>query len=184
MPASEPTPWMDHTLPPHVLRVQQLFVAHQSHLLAFILALHPMPAEAEDVLQETFLVVTARAHTFADGTNFLAWACTIARFKVLEARRRGGREAARLSDAAVESLAADGPGESFFEPRLAALRECLGKLAPRAREVVWLRYQGFREPEEIAREIGWTPGAVRVALTRARAALRDCVEARLKEAAP
>lgn len=183
MEPQEPSPGLPEP-PATVLRVQRLFVAHQGNVLAFILALHPVLTEAEDILQETFLVVTARAHTFAEGTNFLAWACAIARFKVLEARRRGGREAARISDAAVESLAADGPEAGFFEPRLAALRECLGKLAPRAREVIWLRYQGVREPEEIAREIGWTPGAVRVALTRARAALRDCVEARLREAAP
>ena len=71
-----------------VLRVQQLFVTGQGNLLAFILSLHPGMAEAEDILQETFLVVSRKADTFAEGTNFLAWACTIARFKVLEFRRR------------------------------------------------------------------------------------------------
>ena len=35
----------------HALRVQQLFVASQGNLLAFILSLHPGFAEAEDILQ-------------------------------------------------------------------------------------------------------------------------------------
>ncbi|MBM3856081.1 MAG: hypothetical protein FJ399_23475 [Verrucomicrobia bacterium] len=49
-----------------VLRVQRLFVAHQGNLFAFILALHPELADAEDILRETFLVVTSRADTSAD----------------------------------------------------------------------------------------------------------------------
>jgi RNA polymerase sigma-70 factor (ECF subfamily) len=167
----------------HVLRVQQLFVASQGNLLAFILSLHPGLAEAEDILQETFLVISRKADTFAVGSNFLAWACTIARFKVLEFRRRQNQHAARISDAAIESLCAELPEDGFFDSRLGALRDCLHKLAPRAREMIWLRYQGAREPEEIAQQVQWTPGAVRVALTRARGALRACVELKLKEAA-
>ena len=118
----------------HTLRVQQLFVAHQGSVLAFILSLQPGFAEADDILQETFLVISRKADAYAPGTNFLAWACTIARFKVLEFRRRQVQQAARISDAAIESLCADLPEEGFFDSRLGALRDCLHKLAPRARE--------------------------------------------------
>jgi RNA polymerase sigma-70 factor (ECF subfamily) len=165
----------------HVLRVQQLFVTNQGNLLAFILSLQPGFTEAEDILQETFLVISQKADTFSIGTNFLAWACTIARFKVLEFRRRQNQQAARISDEAIESLCAELPKEDFFDTRLGALRDCLHRLAPRAREMIWLRYQGAREPEEIAKHVAWTPGAVRVALTRARGVLRACVESKLKE---
>ena len=184
MNIEDPTPRPVNESAAHTLRVQQLFVSSQGNLLAFILSLHPGFADAEDILQETFLVISRKADTFAAGTNFLAWACTIARFKVLEFRRRQNLQAARISEAAVESLCADLPDEGFFDSRLGALRGCLHKLAPRARELIWLRYQGAREPEEIARQVAWTPGAVRVALTRARGVLRECVEARVKEAAP
>ena len=168
----------------YTLRVQQLFVTNQGKLLAFILSLQPGFTEADDILQETFLVISRKAATFEPGTNFLAWACTIARFKVLEFRRRQNQQTARISEAAIESLCADLPEEGFFDSRLGALRDCLHKLAPRAREMIWLRYQGAREPDEIARQVAWTPGAVRVALTRARGVLRACVESKLKEAAP
>ena len=168
----------------HTLSVQQLFVAHQGRLQAFVLSLHPALAEAEDILQETFLVVSQKAETFAPGTNFRAWACTIARFKVLEFRRRQAVQAARLSDAAIDSLCAAMPEEKFFDERLSVLRDCLKRLAPRARELIWLRYQGASEPGEIARRVGWTAPAVRVALSRARAVLRECVETKMREAAP
>ena len=43
------------------------------------------------VLQEVFLVITRKANDFEEGTNFFAWACTIARFKLLELLRRRAR---------------------------------------------------------------------------------------------
>jgi RNA polymerase sigma-70 factor (ECF subfamily) len=67
----------------HTLRVQQHFVRHQGALKAFVLALWPDFAEADDVLQEVFLTVTAKAHQFEEGTNFLSWARSIARYEVL-----------------------------------------------------------------------------------------------------
>ena len=48
----------------HLLKVQQLFVRHQTQLKAFVVALSPGFAQADDVLQEVFLTVTAKAHEF------------------------------------------------------------------------------------------------------------------------
>ena len=86
------------------VRVQQLFVRHQGIVKAFILSLQPGFADAEDVLQETFLVVTRRAADFHEGTNFVAWACSIAQLKLFEARRNAS--APGLSEEALAPLAA------------------------------------------------------------------------------
>jgi RNA polymerase sigma-70 factor (ECF subfamily) len=166
----------------HTVRVQQLFVRHQSAVKAFILALRPNFDDAEDVLQETFLTVTRKASEFHDGSNFIAWAFAIARFKVFEARRQRPAGHAELSEDVLGTLAAAAPDETFFEARLAALHRCLDRLAPRAREIVRLRYQDDHGPEAIARQLAWTPNAVNVALSRARAALRHCLRHQLKKA--
>ena len=63
----------------HKMWVQQLFVRHQSVLKGFILSLQPDFTEADDILQEVFLVVTQKVDSFVVGTNFLAWARQIAR---------------------------------------------------------------------------------------------------------
>ena len=65
-----------------ITAVQQLFVRHQSKVRSVALALTADFAAAEDVVQETFLTVTAKACDFDLDTNFLAWACAIARLKV------------------------------------------------------------------------------------------------------
>lgn len=167
---------------PHTMRVQGLFVRHQSSVKAFILSLRPDFASADDILQETFLTVTRKAEDFEEGSNFIAWVFTIARFKVMEAGRRHPRET-DLSDDLLDTLAAEAPPADFFDTRLAALLACLDRLAPRAREIVRLRYQEEHGPGEIALRLKWKTAAVNVALSRARQLLRSCVQSQAGEEA-
>jgi DNA-directed RNA polymerase specialized sigma24 family protein len=53
----------------HQLQVQRLFVKHQSVVKAYILSLLPSLTDAEDVLQETFLTVSAKAASFEPGNE-------------------------------------------------------------------------------------------------------------------
>lgn len=164
---------------PHTQEVLQLFVRHQPRIKGFILALLPDFAAAEDVLQETFLVVQKKAEEFEAGSNFLAWAFRIARFQVMKAQAAHQRQADRLSDAVLESLAECAPVEPWDDRRLALLPGCLDKLAPQARRIVELFYRDEHKPQEIAQRLSWTPAAVSVALSRARKALRECIERQL-----
>ena len=166
----------------HTARVQQLFVKHQSTLKAIVLSLQPDFAEADDILQEVFLTVTRKAGEFRADSNFVAWARAIARFKVMEFRRRRQKAPYELSEEVIEALCAAVPEEGFFEERLAAVRGCLDRLAPRTQELIKLRYYAEHGPEEIAQLMSWTANSVNVTLSKARSALRDCVEHRVKEA--
>jgi len=80
--------------------VQLLFVRHENSIRAFVRSLQPSLADADDVMQETFLTISRKSSTFEPGSNFLAWACGIARFKVLENFRQRKR-ANILSEAAT-----------------------------------------------------------------------------------
>lgn len=160
----------------HTLAVQTLFVQHQQAVLAYVLSLEPDLHDAQEIVQETFVTASRKAATFAAGTNFLAWVCAIARFKTLHYQRTRSRRNARLAEDVVELLAQDDEGDlAAFQSQVTALRRCLRELAPKARELVNLRYHAGKLPEQIADEVGWTANSVRVALTRARNALRDCL---------
>ena len=67
--------------------------------------------------------------------------------------------------------------------RGAALSLCLERLAPKARNLLWRRYSRQETSDEMAEGSGMTSTAVRVALSKARAFLRDCVAAELKKPA-
>jgi RNA polymerase sigma-70 factor, ECF subfamily len=170
MPAASSSP-SDRTV-----AVQGLFLQYHLVLRSFVYGLVPDFTEAQDVLQETFLTVTAKAHEFTPGSDFVSWACTIARFKILESLRR--RKLKILSEAAVQSLCAAATNLQH-DPRLEFVGRCVEELAPQARRIVGLRYEGAHNPTEIAGIIGWTVRAVSVALSRARRALRDCINRKL-----
>ena len=120
----------------HCQQVLQLFVRHQTRIKGFIVSLMGDFAAAEDVVQETFLVVQQKAAEFELRSNFIAWAFQIARFQVMKAQSNHRRAADRFSDEVIEALAASAPEQSFDESKLAALPMCLHKLAPQARRIV------------------------------------------------
>ena len=161
--------------------VQLLFVRHENSIRAFVRALQPSLADADDVMQETFLTVSRKASTFQPGTNFVAWACGIARLKVLENFRQKKR-ANVLSEAAISALAEDAPSPESLSEREDALEGCLEKLTPKTRDLLWRRYSRRQSSEEMAEAAGMTSIAVRVALSKARVALRDCINAQLQQA--
>ena len=156
--------------------IQTLFLQHAAAVRGFVLGFVADRAAADDIFQEVFLTVARREADFRRDGNFLAWARGIARNKVLEHYRRQRAKPLLFDEQLLELLAAsaDTSGERL-ERRREALAQCLERLAPRAREVVDLRYaEQPLAPPGIAQRIGWTTNAVNVALSRARAFLREC----------
>ena len=62
----------------------RLFLQNERRIYAFIVSLLPDLTDAEDVLQETSVVLWEKFDQFQPGTNFVSWACKIAHFKVLK----------------------------------------------------------------------------------------------------
>ena len=84
-----------------------LLTASQRRLYAFICTLVIDRTDADEVLQETNLALWEQAERFEAGTNFLAWSCRIAHYKVLKLRDTAKRHRVRLDDAVLELLATE-----------------------------------------------------------------------------
>lgn len=161
-----------------IAKVQGLFLQYQPAIRGYILSIIPDFSLADDVVQETFLVVTRKASTFELGSSFGAWARTIARYKALEAIRT--RKFETLSE---EVLAALGTEDCGFagetDERIALLRTCIDELAPQAKKSIRYRYEQDHLPPQIASLLGCTVPSVNVTLSRARSFLRECVERKM-----
>lgn len=160
----------------HVAQVQALFVKHQSQIRGFLVSLMPGSPEVDDLLQETFLTVTAKAGNFEMGTNFVAWAMTIARFKTKEQFRKAKKSELLLGDEIMESLLEEAPEVVGDDSQILALRKCLQGLSPLVKKMLVQRYEHEMKPEKIAKDAGWGANSVYVALSRARSSLRRCIE--------
>ena len=119
----------------------QLFTKWQRRLFLFILAQAPNPVEAEEILQETNLVIWRKSHTYTPGTNFYAWGCRIAVLEVLKSRDRRRRQATLMSEAFVEAVAREAQDSvDSLEERRRALLACLARLAASDRDLIRRRY--------------------------------------------
>lgn len=158
--------------------IQKLFLQNAVALRGFILGLVRCPETTDDLLQEVFVVVTQQASDFRKDANFLAWARGIARNKVYDHYRRTQTAPRLVDDELLELLAvaAEERVDEWAERRV-ALAKCIGQLAPRARQILELRYADKPfAPPQIADRLGWSVNAIHVALTRARKFLQQCTK--------
>src|SRR3954468_20553764 len=82
----------------------RLFLQNQRRLYAYILTLLPHRADADDVLQETSLVMWDKFDAGQPPDDFLAWARRVPYHKVLDFYKKSQRTQARLSQVFLERL--------------------------------------------------------------------------------
>jgi RNA polymerase sigma-70 factor (ECF subfamily) len=152
----------------------------QNRLYAYVLSLLPDPELARDVVQEANVVMWRKAAEFKPGTSFESWACKIAYFEVLVARRKLKRDRHLFSDDLVQQLSLEAESKlEGFTDREVALEECLRRLEPEQRRHLQARYGQGGSVKNVAEVARVTNGAAAVLLYRIRKALRACVENKL-----
>jgi RNA polymerase sigma-70 factor, ECF subfamily len=155
----------------------RLFIAYQRRIHAFIATLLPNLADAEDVLQETSVTAWRKFDEFRSGTDFVRWACTIARFEVLKFRRQQRFGRLLFSDALVESLAEQQISQSdVWESWNQALAGCLARLRPADRALFLRCSASNATAKQVAAQLGRPANTVYKALGRICRALIECIE--------
>ena len=154
----------------------QLLTQSQRRLYAFILTLIPNRAEAEDILQETNLVLCRKAGEYDPDKHFLAWAFKIARYQTLAHFKARSRSPLVFQEDLMEKLSEDAESMEGFGSLQRALAQCMEKLTKRNRELIRIRYEKGLSLEEAAKELGKPKGTVSMALYRLRTALWRCIE--------
>ena len=153
---------------------------HSRQVLAYIGALVLNWSDADDLFQETCLVLWQKFDDFEPGTNFLAWALRTADFQVMKFRTRQAQLTAftaRLRDAMMADISVRGPTR----------RRGLGRSPaawigwpPSDREMVTQCYGESVPVRRLADELGRSPQSVHHSLCRIRKWLLDCVRRELR----
>lgn len=160
-------------------RFIRLLTEHQSHLFVYLVSLLGDVHEASNVLQETNLVLWRRSAEFAEGTNFGAWARTIAHYQLLAYLRDRKRDR-HVFDADLLTRLAEQPRPTDLqEARRASLRSCLAELPDGLRQMLSLRYSAGVSIQELTRRLGKSESAVKMTLARTRQRLMECIQKRL-----
>lgn len=139
------------------------------------------PAEAEDLVQDTYVKAFRHQERFTQGTNLRAWLFTILHNTFLnDVRRRKGSplETGEDAEEAVARQAAPGPSpeQSLVARATAAqLDAALAALPEAYREAVWLRDVQDMPYADIARVLDVPVGTVMSRIARGRRLLHDRV---------
>ena len=147
----------------------------QPGLLAFLRTLLPRATDADDVLQETNMVLWRKREESDTGREFGPWARRIAYFQTLAfLKKRTRARESRLSDEMLERLASESEERSdALEDRLRALRSCLTKMSEEDRALVEARYGAGGSVKVIAEGIQRSADALSMHLYRLRKKLAE-----------
>ena len=161
-------------------QLMALMTRHQRQIFAYIYTLVPRRHDAEDLLQEASVVICEKFAEFTPGTDFVAWACQIAYWRIRYSRQKFARSKVVFDQTVLDAVAQTAVTLApELDARHEALAVCLQKLNSRERDFVLTRYEPGSGVEEAARRSGRSLDAAYKALTRIRKLLFDCVSHQL-----
>ena len=146
----------------------EFFDRYAARIRRFIAnSLGTQAAEADDVMQETFIALADALPFFRGDSSLFTFACAIAHRKVLSLIRTNARRARLMRSAPIadQSTSTDPGADREFNHALAELK-------PEHREVLLLKYVEEIGVTEIAQILRLGEHAVESRLARARKALR------------
>lgn len=157
------------------IRFEELMTAHYDTLLRIAIQHTGNRAEAEDIVQETFLCVLETGTKFKDQEHakaFLIRAAINRCFDYLKSARHTRNIA--LTDAEENTLPPDSGG--FINETTQAVLEAMQQLRPEYRNVIYLYYYEEYSIREIAAILHKSSNTVSTWLTRARKQLKGVLQ--------
>jgi len=154
----------------------------QLPLRLYVQSLLPGDPSAKDVVQQANATIWRKRTDFAPGTNFKAWAFAIARYEVLNYRKKQARDSRLVFSEELETKFAEelATNSDDLEQRHAALKHCLEQLRPKHRDLLLHRYASPGTLRDYSNKTGNTVGGLKVTLHRLRNTLLGCIEKRLE----
>ena len=154
----------------------------EPRVFAYIYTLLPNWADAQDVLQETGILLWQKFEEFTSGTDFVRWACRVAYFEVQKHRHRERARKISLSDSFVDLLA-ERMNNSCEELQsvLAALGPCVERLKSPERKLIRMHYVLGASVKSVAAQLGHSREAAYKSLQRVRRKLFDCIHRALHQ---
>jgi RNA polymerase sigma factor (sigma-70 family) len=154
-------------------RFRVFYTAHFEALLAYAVRRVAQPADAADVVADTFLVAWRRRGSLPPGDEARLWLYGVARMS-LSNHHRGDRRRDRLGQRLRERLSESRvPDPTYDIVEREVVRAALARLPELDREVLALTVWECLEPREIAEVLKLPAATVRQRLSRARKRMRN-----------
>jgi RNA polymerase sigma-70 factor (ECF subfamily) len=159
----------------------RLFQQCERGLFKYILSLVLDVTAADEISQNTSLLLWEEFESFDQSKDFGAWARTIAYYQVLKYRQTCGRERVQF-DSELLNVLADRMTVRYDEliARQDHLIDCIAQLGEFKRQVIRLYYGLGMTTKVAAEHLGKSVAAVEKTLIRVRRVLNGCIEAAVR----
>jgi RNA polymerase sigma-70 factor, ECF subfamily len=156
---------------------------HQSQLFGYIYSLVRDLDDADDLFQQTSLVLWDKFDQFDPSRSFVGWACGVARYEVLNFLRARSRHRLYFSDELNLALieAQESLEQEQLEERRGALAGCMEKLRERDKDLLEACYDRSSGIRDVALARGRSAQSIHNSLRRIRRALFECVRRSLAQ---
>jgi RNA polymerase sigma-70 factor, ECF subfamily len=154
----------------------KLFRENEKGIFFYILSTIANRSIAEDIMQETMLVMWRKFPEFEPGTKFSAWGCQIARFLVLDYFRKKQSDVVRFDSDALEKIMHSLTGTNDIDDRSEALDVCIKKLPGNMQELIRLRYGAGHTIKHVAEKVDKPVHSMYKRIAKIHFLLQGCIE--------
>lgn len=162
-----------------------LLARHEQAIRGFVRSLLPSQHDVDDVMQETGLVCWRKFESFQstdDSSDFVRWACVIARFEALRYRRNYARDRLVFDEDVIRILAADAESRlNTAEAEREAVAHCLGKLQEPEQRLLLSVHRPGDSIAQIAADTGQKARRLYSKVNVLRDLISECLRTRLAE---
>ena len=170
--------------PPSQQEFLRVFLANEREILKYVVALVPNLGDAQEIVQQTAVVLWEKFDQYDRERPFAPWACRFALNVTRQWIDRRKRWEALLDNGLAEELAMRREQLRVeFDARLNHLGQCLDKLPDEQRGLVESYYFQQTGVETLASQVQRSIDAVYKSLQRIRRQLRACIEKAQREEA-
>lgn len=157
-----------------------LYSKHQRKIYSYIFNHVSNPSDTDDIMQQTSVALWENFEQFEEGSNFMAWACKVAYFRILRYRQTKQRNRLVLSDEVFELLDKDFLRKMpELENRTQALSECLKELHPEDRKVFETVYNKEISIKDAAAQLKRKVKGLYKLMSRLKDRMKICVDRRV-----
>lgn len=164
----------------------RLLLSRRGELIAYLYSYVRDLHIAEDLFQDVTLRMVDRHAEILDADKAFAWARSVARNRAIDWLRSEKHRPSLLDADALELLEREWEHSPKHDTNemLDAVSHCVGRLTPRARQLVEMRFRNQMTAGEISETSGRKLQSVYAAFSRIYSTLGDCIKQKLADRGP
>jgi RNA polymerase sigma-70 factor (ECF subfamily) len=161
-------------------RFLRMYASVQTKLYAFILSVVHNRSDADELYQETSVILWEKFENYRDDCSFAAWAIGIAKNKILEYLRENKRSKKIFPDQFYQQIAAVSEGAADDIPlRMSALQSCLERLKVSDQKLIAFRFHKNITIKMLSQLTGRSTDSLYKTMSRIMHMLKGCIERNL-----